>query len=284
MSSIRVLFATMTALVTLTGTARAESGLQVEVREPTKARLISADVWIRTLKGALVRKVYAAAGRVKVAKAPVGTFNLEARSRQGNLVGRTRVVIKANTLARVVISTKPAPTKRVAARVTRPPTPGATAKRGPGQRATVTRRATVRRSAVRRSTGPAPTTARRTTRSTTRSTARSPRGVRPPVGAKPVRRAVVKLPAGRDWGKGKVRVCRGDVFDAKGRRVSGRIQIYSGKNAIGYANVVSGYFSLYDLKTATYQLRFATKDGAKRVTSNVPVVSGKLGKVVLKAQ
>jgi hypothetical protein len=293
MSSIRVLFATTVALIALValivlgeGQARADSGLQIEVREPTKARLISADVWIRTLKGAVVRKVYAAAGRVKVTNAPVGTFELEARSRQGNLVGRAKIVIKANALARAVISTKPAPTKRVAARVARPPVPGAAAKRATGRRATVTRRATVRRNAVRgRSTGRSPTTAKRTQRSTTRSTARSPRVGRPPVGAKPVRRAaVVKLPASRDWGKGKVRVCRGDVFDAKGRRVSGRIQIYSGKSAIGFANVTSGYFSLYDLKTATYQLRFATKDGSKRVTGNVAIVGGKLGKVVLKVQ
>jgi len=236
--------------VTLAGQAQAKSSLIIEVREATKARLTSADVVIKALNGKQVLKMYAASGRLALASPPVGTFNLEARSRQGNLVGTARVVVKPDSQARAVITIRPPPPTPAKA-VTRPPTRAV--------------RPTTKKAPPRR---PGPVTASRT--------------AAPPTTAKKVALSGSAMPLARDWGKGKSNVCRGDVFDLKGRRISGKLQLLQGNKPIGFANVITGHFSLFDLKTGTYQLRFTSSDGKRRVNTNAAIVAGKLAKVVLK--
>ena len=89
--------------------------------------------------------------------------------------------------------------------------------------------------------------------------------------------------AGRDYGKGSIKVVNGDVYDCKARRISGLIWIYSGTMALGFTKVVEGYFSLYDLQPGTYQLRFTSAVGNQKVNTNVNIVKGRLSKAVLQA-
>lgn len=236
--------------VTLAGQAQAKSSLVVEVREATRARLTSADIWIRALDGKQVLKMYAASGRLALAEPPVGTFNLEARSRQGNLVGTARLVVKPNSQTRAVITVRPAPPAPAKA-VARPPTRAV--------------RPTTKKAPPRQ---PGPVTAKGT--------------VAQPAPAKKVAVSGSALPLARDWGKGKSNVCRGDVYDLKGRRISGKLQLFQANKPIGYASVITGHFSLFDLKAGTYQLRFTSSDGKRRVNTNTVIVAGKLAKVVLK--
>ena len=105
----KALYAALALLLVDPAVANAAATLQIEVREPSRSRLISADVTIRQLSGRIVRRVFAAAGRARVYPAPVGTFIVEARARTGSYQAKTRVSIRTNQLARVVVRLAAAP-------------------------------------------------------------------------------------------------------------------------------------------------------------------------------
>jgi hypothetical protein len=242
---------TALVLLTTTGLAQAKTSLQIEVREPQKARLVSADIWLKTLAGKQVREYLAAGGRLRVDNAPAGTFNMEVRTRTGNLEARSRIVIKPNQLTRSVVRVQPA--KKSVPKV----------------------------QALSSSRKPAAGVTRRSTPPTQKRTAR-PRARKGTTSVHVPKVTASSAGTSKDWGKGKTRVCRGDVFDSKGRRVTGRIQVYSGTKGIGFSTAAAGYFSLYDLSPGTYKLKFATLDNKRRAEGNVAVIKGKLIKAVLK--
>jgi hypothetical protein len=92
--------------------------------------------------------------------------------------------------------------------------------------------------------------------------------------------------SGHDHGSGEQIVARGDVFDAStGRRILGHVLVYTGNNMIGYAKVINGYFSLFDLKPGNYTLRFTSTDGQKHAESHISISTDHtLIKIVLKAR
>jgi hypothetical protein len=92
--------------------------------------------------------------------------------------------------------------------------------------------------------------------------------------------------SGHDYGSGEQIVARGDVFDAStGRRILGQVLIHNGNKRIGYAKVINGYFSLYDLEPGNYLLRFTSSDGQKHAESHVSITADHtLIKIVLKAR
>jgi hypothetical protein len=91
--------------------------------------------------------------------------------------------------------------------------------------------------------------------------------------------------SGQDYGSGERLVARGDVYDAKARRITGQILIYSGDKMIGYAKVISGYFKLYNLDPGDYRLRFTSHDGNKHAESDISILADHtLIKIVLQAR
>lgn len=243
-------------IMALTGQAQANTTLKIEVREAKKSRLISADVWIRTDKGKLVRKLLAAGGRARLDNAPVGSLTVEARTRTGGLIGNARVTTKAGQITRAILKVVPL---KVFTGATKAP-PVAAKKTPETKTASVNRRD--RRPTVH------PQTA----------------GLK----ASPTKRATpikgIATAGLQDRGTGKLRVCRGDVFDIKGRRISGRITIHSGKQTIGFASVVAGAFSLFDLAPGTYRLSFSSHDKKVLASSSALIAKNKLSRVVLRAK
>jgi len=92
--------------------------------------------------------------------------------------------------------------------------------------------------------------------------------------------------SGRDYGSGERIVARGNVYIwSTGRLISGQVLVYSDDKMIGYAKVINGHFSLYDLAPGNYQLRFTSYDGNKHAESNVTIPPDHfLIKIVLQAR
>ena len=292
------------ALSLCSGAAEAQSTLRIEVRESGKSRLISADVYLRTTSGALVRKIYASGGRVQLANAPVGTFKVEARARGTNLVAHGRVTIRRRSYARIVLHARGQGATAVGTTAYRRPNvaprPGSGRRAGGtvrggrygGNRRAVGRGATVsgrnirqhrpygsRRAAPqgRRISGHRATSryGGRRTQSGRSSASHSGRVI----GSS---RRAGTVGAARNYGSGRRRVCRGDVYDRRGRRLSGSIDIFRGSHKVGRVSVVSGYFSLFDLSPGSYRLRFY--GGGKSVSTMISVSSNRLARAILRVR